>query len=245
MKSCIPLFLLTVTLAMGASTKVELGMSQEAIIEALGKPAGDLILRDKTILLYPQGEITIEEGTATHIDLMTDVEFETHQEKLRVEREAHLKRKAEAEAAYIAEGESVKAAKLENTSFTLLPAKDRVDYWRSFQRRYPDVDVAKQIEGALADYKKEIQELKDQEKIAELETRVSNAEKEAATARLEAEKLRKEAETLRHQQNYGLRYYTDPVPYHRNYYYQPPRIIIHNGSGKVTWPSTKSKKGMF
>lgn len=237
MKAIVPTFVLSVSLAFAAATKVELGMTQEATLEALGKPVGDLILRDKTILLYPQGEITVEDGKVTHIDLMTDEEFDAHQETLRVEREKHLQQKAEAEAAYTAQGEAAKADKLQNAAFGVKPAKERVDYWRNFQRQYPSVDVTEQIEAALADYQKEIQELKDQEKIAALEIRVAQAEKEAAAARLEAEKLRKEAERLRQQQTYGLRYYTDPVPYYRNYYYRPPTVIIHGNN--VTHPKKK------
>ncbi|MGB0412846.1 MAG: hypothetical protein ACPGJU_00235 [Coraliomargarita sp.] len=243
MKAIVPLFFLSASLAVAAATKIELGITQEAAVEALGKPVGDLILRDKTILLYPQGEITIEDGKVTHIDLMTDDEFNAHQETLRVERENHLQQQAEAKAAYTAQGEAAKTAKLQDGAFTAKPAKERVDYWRKFQRQYPTVDVSKQIENALADYQKEIKELKDQEKIAALEIRVAQAEKEAAAARLETEKLRKEAERLRQQQNYGLRYYTDPVPYYRNYYYRPPTVIIHSNGNKVTLPSNKSKKG--
>lgn len=239
MKAIVPLFFLSVSLTFATSTKVELGMAQEAALEALGKPVGDLILRNKTILLYPQGEITIEDGTVTHIDLMTDAEFDAHQETLRVEREKHLQQKAEAEAAYTAQGEATKADKLQNPAFAVKPAKERVDYWRKFQGQYPTVDVTEQIESALANYQTEIKELKDQERIAALEIRVAQAEKEAAAARLETEKLRKEAERLRQQKNYGLRYYTDPVPYRRNYYYRPPTVIIHSNGKTVTVPKKK------
>ena len=236
MKAQLALFCLSLSLSGAVSARVEVGMTEDAAVEALGKPAGDLILRDKTILLYPQGEITIEAGTVTHIDLMSDIEFEAHQKTLRIERERHLKQKAEAEAAYTAEGQAIKAGKLKDRAFTVLPAKERVDYWRKFQRQYPGVDVTEQVDAALADYQTEIQELKDQEKIAALEIRVAQAEQEAAAARLEAEKLRKETERLRQQQNYGLRYYTDPLPRYQNYYYRPPTVIIHSTGQKTIRP---------
>ena len=151
---------------------------------------------------------------------MSDIEFDAHQKTLRIERERHLKQKADAEAAYTAEGQAIKAGKLKDRAFTVLPAKERVDYWRTFQRQYPGVDVSEQVDAALGDYQPKSGTQRSGKNRA-LEIRVAQAEQEAA-ARLEAEKLRKETERLRHQQNYGLRYYTDPLPRYPNYYYRPP-----------------------
>lgn len=217
-----------------ASTEIKIGSTEEEVIEALGKPIGNVELRDRVLWLYPQGELTIEDGAVSDIDLMADDEFAEHQEQLEQERTAWQAQQAKLKAERMTEGEALKKDKLKSSSFAALPAKDRVDYWRTFQARYPEIDVSDQIGAALASFQTEIKELETHERIAALEARLAEAEKETAAARLEAEKLRKEAEALREQKNYGLRYYTDPVPYNRNYYYRPPTVIIHGNKGTVT-----------
>ncbi len=227
-----------------AST-IEPGQTSEQVIEALGKPVGTIELREKTLFLYPQGEVTLKEGLVTEIDLMSQEQFEADQERLRLEREEWLADQERRAAARIEEGEALRADKMKSRAFASLPAKDKVDYWRSFQTRYPEVDVSPQIASALEGYESELEELRSQQRIAELEARVAQAEKEAATARLETEKLREETErTERSRSNYGLRYYTDPVINNSRYYYRPPTITIFtNGNGTTT--TTQSTNGVF
>lgn len=232
------LCLIACTALLASDQSVELGQTEENALEILGKPMGTIGLRDKTLLLYPQGEITIKEGKVSHIDLMEAEEFAADQERLRIEREEWLITQERIEAARIEEGKAVRADKLKSQAFAALPAKDRVDYWRSFQIRYPSIDVSEHIGSALASYQVELEELRSQQKVADLEARVASAEREAATARLETEKLRKETErTKQSSRYYGLRYYTDPVV-DRRYYYRPPTVTIFTPDGnKVTHQS--------
>lgn len=232
------LSLLVCTSLLASEQSVELGQTEEETLEILGKPMGTIGLRDKTLLLYPQGEITIKEGKVSHIDLMEAEEFAADQERLKKEREEWLAAQERIEVARIEEGKAIRADKLKSQAFAALPAKDRVDYWRSFQIRYPSIDVAEQIGSALASYQIELEELRSQQKVADLETRVANAEREAAAARLETEKLREETErTKQSSRFYGLRYYTDPVV-DRRYYYRPPTVTILTPNGnKVTHQS--------
>lgn len=220
-------------LLLASEPVIKIGSSEAEVLETLGKPVGNVQLRDRVLWLYPQGELTIEDGSVTAIDLMADEEFAQHQALLEEERAAWQKQQAALKAERISEGEAVKRDKLNSSSFAALPAKDRIDYWRTFQARYPEVDASDEIGASLASYQSEIKELETHERIAALEARLAEAEKETAAARLEAEKLRKEAEALRAQKNYGLRYYTDPTPVYRNYYYRPPRVIIHDGKVSV------------
>jgi hypothetical protein len=94
---------------------------------------------------------------------------------------------------------------MKSQAFTALPGKNRVDYWRSFQVRHPSVDASEQIARARAGYETELEELRSQQRIAELETRVAQAEKEATAARLETEKLGVETERTERSRNYGKR----------------------------------------
>lgn len=213
---------------------IENGASTEQVIETLGKPMGTIELREKTLLLYPQGEITLKKGVVTEIDLMSAEQFADDQERLRLEREEWLVDQERRQAAQTQEGIAIRASKMTSSAFAAQPAKDKVDYWRTFQIRYPDVDVSEQIAAALASYQTELEELRSLQRIAELEARVALAEKEAAAARLETEKLRKETERS---QNYGLRYTTDRVINDSRYYYRPPTVTIYtrsNGSTTTT-----------
>lgn len=225
-----------------ASSTVELGQTRDQAIAALGKPIGLIELTDKTLLLYPQGELTLRDGKITEIDLMTEAEFAANQERLKLEREQWLIQQEKQAAARLEEGEALKAYKMQSGAFAKLPAKDQLDYWRRFQIRFPEVDVADQIARALEGYEVELTELKTQQRIAELEARVARAEQEAAAASLEAEKLRQQTAAQR-DSNYGLRVYTTPT-YHKNYYYQPPTITIYsNGETRTMKRSDKTTGG--
>lgn len=223
--------LLVPALLWSANSKVELGQTREQTIEALGQPIGEIALRDKTLLLYPQGEVTLRDDKISHIDLMSDAQFTADQERLKLEHEDWLIQQEKLSAARLQKGEDLKAYKMKSSTFAALPAKDRVDYWRSFQIQYPEVDVADQIARALEGYEVELAELKNQQKMAELETRVALAEQEAAAARLETEKLRKEAESVSNSEIRIRDYYTTP---YNNYYYRRPTVIINPGTHKKT-----------
>jgi hypothetical protein len=219
--------LLVPTLLWSANSKVEIGHSLEQTIEALGKPIGTIELRDKTLLLYPQGEVTLRDDQISHIDLISDAQFASDQERLKNERADWLIQQEKSTAERLKAAEALKAYKMGSSVFAGLPARDRVDYWRSFQIRFPEVDVSTQISNALQGYNQEVAELKSQQQIAELEARVAKAEQEAAAASLETAKLRKEAEATRNS-NYRLRTYY-PAPYR----YRPP-VIVYPGKHKVT-----------
>ena len=246
-----PLFLaslITFTALIASGQSIEIGQTEENVIEILGKPVGTIALRDKTLLLYPQGEVTLKEDKVSHIDLMDAEEFAADQERLKEEREQWLVDQERMDAMHKEEGQAIRADKLKSQAFAALPAKDRVDYWRGFQVRYPTVDVSEQIGVALASYEVELQELRNQQKVAELEVRVAKAEQEAANARLETEKLREETERTKNSSRYyGLRYYTDPVV-DRRYYYRPPTITIYSPNGNkvnnrtnnITCPTTET-----
>lgn len=142
----LPRLFVLVTLSQGlifaASTKIENGFTEEQVIEAIGEPVGNVELRGRVLWLYPQGEVTIKDGAVTDFDLMDDATFAAHQKQLEAERIAYQKRQEDFKAKRIAEGQAIKTGKLQNTAFTTLPARDRVDYWRTFQKNYPEVDVS-------------------------------------------------------------------------------------------------------
>ncbi|MEM8866794.1 MAG: hypothetical protein AAGC73_00870 [Verrucomicrobiota bacterium] len=214
------------------ASEISLGDSLESTLEKLGTPVGTIELRDKSLLLYPQGEVTLKQDVVTHIDLMTPEEFAADQARMQQEREEWQMHQEKRKAAHLAEGKALMADRLSSQTFARLPAKDKVDFWRRFQARYPDVEASTELARALEGYELELAELLKQQQIAELEARVARAEKEATQAKLETERLREEAEAQRSRTQYGLRYYTDPV-YSPRYHYKPPTITIYS-NGNVT-----------
>lgn len=194
----------------GATETIERGQSLEQVTLALGKPVGTLAFGDKTLLLYPQGEVTLRENRVSDFDLMTDAEFAEEQKRKRLEHEAWLIQQETLSAARLENGTRLKAAKLQSNAFAALPAKSRVDYWRAFQVRYPEVDVAEQIAEALELYQAELAAQATEKRIAELEARVTQAEQAAARAQSENERLR--ARRLTRSYFYDGRYIYNAIP---------------------------------
>ena len=169
-----------ITLQWASAGAVNVGDNLETALTKLGKPIGTIELREKTLLLYPAGEIVLKNDTVVEIDLMSDEEFEAEQERLKIEREEWLAEQAKRQELHKEEGEAVLADRRGSSAFASLPAKDRVDYWRSFQIRYPSVDASEDLARALESYQTELAELRSQQQIAKLEARVAEAEQEAA-----------------------------------------------------------------
>jgi len=217
----------------------ELGATRESIIKSLGEPIGSIELRDKELLLYPQGEITLKSGKATQIDLMAADAFAADQKRLEQERAEWEIAQAKMIKERTKQGEAVKADKLADLRFNGLPPQDQVTFWRNFQNTYPEVDVSDQLADAMEAYKTEVAELRKKELVAELEARVLEAEKATTEAQRENQRLK---DQLNRNQYYGLRYYTDPV-IKREYYYRPPTIIIHTDGtiDKETKPTPRNK----
>lgn len=224
-------FTLLITVHWTAAASLNIGDNLETTLSNLGKPIGTIELREKTLLLYPEGEVILKNDVVIEIDLMSDEEFEAEQQRLQREREEWLAEQARLEEARTNEGESILAAKRTSMAFASLPSKDRVEYWRSFQVLYPSIDVTDELARALDSYQTELAELKSQQQIAQLEARVARAEQEAASARLETQKLKEETERSRESTRYGLRYYHEPVIQPR-YIYRPPTVTIFSNGQK-------------
>jgi hypothetical protein len=243
----LPLILIAFSFFVSAhgQANIRVGDDLESTLERLGKPIGSTELRDKTLLLYPHGEVEIREDRVVDFDLMTVEAFAEYQAQLDQERKEWAAEQERRERAHAEEGRSVKEAKMSSSAFAARPAKDRVDYWRSFQIRYPSVDVSGELARALEGYETELAELKAQQRIADLETRVARAEKEAAQARLETKRLREEAQRQRQSNRYGLRYYYDGPAHQPRHVYRPPTVTIltnHTGSRVIQTNRSTIKK---
>lgn len=218
-----------------AESSVAPGDSKEATIARLGPPIGTIQLHDKTVLIFPRGEVELQNDAVTRISLMSPEEYAADQARLEKEREEWQAEQARLREMRQETGEAIRRDKSSSRAFASLRAKDRVAFWRNFQSQFPEVDVSEELAKALEGYEAELTELKMQERIAELEARVAQAEKEATQARLEAQRLRDEAAARERSARYGLRYYYDGPTYPVQHYYRPPKVTIisHNNGTHV------------
>ena len=73
---------------LASTTPVQVGWSEAEVVQALGQPIGILQLRERVRWLYPQGELTLENGAVSEINLMEAEAFAAHQEQIAEERAA-------------------------------------------------------------------------------------------------------------------------------------------------------------
>ena len=212
------------------SSEIKIGHSQSDVTNLLGAPIGTLILGDKTILMYPQGDVTLRGNKVSTFDLMSDSEFTAEQERKRLEREEWRIQQEKLSAARLKVGKKLKAAKLKSSAFAALSAKQQIDYWRSFQIRYPEVGVNEQITGALEVYQAELKAQMTEKRIAELEARIARAEQAAIKAQNENERLRNQLSTQSYSYNSRYNYSTLPYPI----FYPQKKIIINSNKNRVS-----------
>lgn len=213
------------------SSEIKLGHSRENLTHLLGEPIGALELGNKTLLMYPQGDVTLKGDKVSEINLMSDAEFTAQEEHKQLEREEWRIQQEKLSVMRKKEGEQIKAAKLQSSAFIVLPAKQRVDYWRSFQVRYPEVDVTEQITRELEIYKIELAEKATERRIAALEARVLQAEKALKATQAEKEWLQSQLDNQNHfgvsRYEYSSRFY--PTYYPRN------QVIIRSGGNRSVY----------
>lgn len=201
------------------------GMDESAVLAELGDPIGKIETELRTILLYPRGEVTLKEDRVVEAELLTGKELAAKRRERERARREWRERKEKRVEERSEQGKAVKREKLASRRFAALPAEDRLDYWRDFQDRYPQVDVSRQIADALERYEQEVRQLRARGRIAELESRVARAENEAARLRKKLEELRHEREAEKDRRN----------PYRKGSH---SRFGFHRGRGSFTYPSS-------
>lgn len=203
----------------------QVGASKSEIQTALGEPIGRISYNDKVILLYPQGDITLRNDRASQVDIKPESVYLAEQAHLEKERGKWALQQARLSEKRAIEGEKLKSAKLKSADFAALPAKNRANYWQSFKNRYPEVDVTEELSDAMDSYQLEVAEIRRQQELNDLKSKIAEAEKARAEAELEAQRLRNSLNTSR---GFGLRYYTTTPRVHCNPPYKPPTITIHS-----------------
>jgi hypothetical protein len=128
------------------------GDSADSVREELGLPSGMIEIGTNRVLFYERGEVVLKNDRVTEHNLMSELQYA---KKLRrdADRKALLGRLAEERRLQLeAEGLALKQSKLNDSAFANLPVVERVNFWRTFEKRYPMVPIDLELSTALAEY---------------------------------------------------------------------------------------------
>lgn len=125
------------------------GDSAQDIQKELGPPNGMVAIGQAAIYFYDRGEVALQNGRVSDVNLMTEDELVAKQERdarrSALLQEIAIERRAESEA----EGFALKQSQVDSPGFQSLPASERVAYWRHFKLKYPTVPIDLELTAAL------------------------------------------------------------------------------------------------
>jgi hypothetical protein len=144
--------------------EVAVGDSRDDAIAALGRPTGTAMSGDQEFLFYERGKVTIQEGKVIESTVISESTLARRQAQ-QAEMETARRRQAEQKASgRISEGKKLKKRVLADEEFAAKPAAEQVQFWRRFNRQYPELAVTAELREAearareedLADRKEEL-----------------------------------------------------------------------------------------
>lgn len=166
---------------LGAAT-ISNGDTLEQVKAALGRPTGEISVRDKQVLFYDRGHVTLVDGKVIGSDLISREEAAKLEEMHERQRKEATRRAEEADRERITRAREVKEERLRNPAFRASSPQTRLYFWQDFQRRYPEVDVSLELSAADAEYRAQLDREAEERRLAELEERVIRAERDARDA---------------------------------------------------------------
>ena len=227
-----------------ATAEIQIGDTRERVLEVLGQPQGLMQLNDREWLLYPRGQLQLEENRVVRMDIEDPETFALRQERERMETAARQQRRQIERAQRILDGEAERNRLLADIELINASPEARYRVWSDFQRTYPEVSAGPHLFQAQAEYQLELERRAKDRRIDELERQVEQVEREARTAREEAREAR---EARSFDRRYG--YYQHPPvivtgtsaynPYHvypprdGRYYHAAPYIYGNSSSSSV------------
>ncbi len=157
---CAALLWLVCGTAQFVSATVEMGDSYDEVTAKLGRPKGEMYAGEtRVVLLYERGLVTLQDGKVVFSNILSPQKWlirkERQQEEIRVMRATAARSRLER----IEKGKAEKKTRRNDAKFDALPAKERLAYWRTFAKRYPEVSVETEIANAQAQVKAAAQAL--------------------------------------------------------------------------------------
>ena len=206
-------------LGMAGSSPPEVvpGDDVETVYEILGKPHGAVGSTRFRILHYPRGEVYLRGGAVERTNLISEEELEARRART-LERE--LKRERERRER-LEKGRALRDEKLADESFQERPVRDRLAFWNTFRRHYPEVDIAFELEVTRSEAEEEErlrrQEERRRDQLLALQQRVREAEARATRIEDENRRLEEERRHLRQRPRVS---HVSPI-----YVIQPPTAV--------------------
>lgn len=109
-------------------------MDRVGVVGVLGQPQGSVDTGFREILIYPHGEVVLEEGIVVALALEDAEIWEMRQQRLAEAREQQLR-----------EGKRIRDEALHSPRIQELSSERQADFWREFQRRYPEIEIPSEI----------------------------------------------------------------------------------------------------
>lgn len=127
------------------AAEISEGDSLERVYDTLGLPNGRMKRGKKLFLMYDRGQVIIVDGKVSSFQLVSKNEL-AEQKRARREMIAEQNARRERDIAQrIAEGRAKKVETLEDEDFSALPPEKRLEFWKDFQGKYPEVSVKAEI----------------------------------------------------------------------------------------------------
>lgn len=189
-----------------AFAELSVGDARETVVAELGEPSGYLKAEGYEILYYERGRVMLREGVVSSVHIVSPEELTRQKHLEAVEVQQAALRQEEARQQRMIEGTLRYQQLLEHPSRLAGTAEQRVQTWRSFHARYPEVDVATEYAAALEAYHLELRAREGEQRLAQLEQRVAQAEAQARMAETRALQAEQEARERRRDS-----YYVGPV----------------------------------
>ncbi len=160
----------------GFAHEIKIGDSKETVLNLLGEPSGFMEINETLVLLFDRGEVVLKNDSVFDFELISQEEADRNKEEV-AKRLALLEK----------EGVALKKEKLADPNFISAPTAYQLAYWKDFRTQYPMVPVNDLIDSLEIKNQKEFALLENQteqdQRIAELEYRLSIAEERAKNAR--------------------------------------------------------------
>jgi hypothetical protein len=173
-------------LACAAAGDMGVGASIEEVHAALGRPNGYIKVGAHEMLVYDRGRVELRDGLVTDFHLVSEEEARARKLERKRRRSERLAAERERREQLRVDGKALKQEKQSDPLFAALSARERLAFWRTFRKRYPDVDVDAEYAAALAERERELEQELLQRRVDALEQRVAAAEQRARRAEPEA-----------------------------------------------------------
>lgn len=135
-------FLLT---GAAAAEGLQIGASSNDVIMELGPPLGVMSYGETNVMLYDEGTVSFSGGKVTAIDIMSHEAYLKEKEDRRIREEQWAKDAEARRIKRIEDGQSEFIAKKNDPAFAQWTAENRLAFWESFQRRYPETPVGAEV----------------------------------------------------------------------------------------------------